>query len=115
MHARIRHPGRPMDDPYLHERRRMVERDLRRRGIRDPRVLDAMAAVPRHRFVPQSERDHAYEDRALPLEVGQTISQPYIVAYMTEALQVHPGDRVLEVGTGSGYQTAVLALLAAEV
>jgi protein-L-isoaspartate(D-aspartate) O-methyltransferase len=104
-----------MDDPYLHERRRMVERDLRRRGIRDPRVLDAMAAVPRHRFVPQSEREHAYEDRALPLEVGQTISQPYIVAYMTEALRIHPGDRVLEVGTGSGYQTAVLARLAAEV
>jgi protein-L-isoaspartate(D-aspartate) O-methyltransferase len=104
-----------MDDPYLRERRRMVEKDLRRRGIRDPRVLDAMAAVPRHRFVPESEREHAYEDRALPLEVGQTISQPYIVAFMTEALQLHPADRVLEVGTGSGYQTAVLARLAAEV
>jgi protein-L-isoaspartate(D-aspartate) O-methyltransferase len=104
-----------MDDPYLRDRRRMVEKDLRRRGIRDPRVLDAMAAVPRHRFVPDSERAHAYEDRALPLEAGQTISQPYIVAFMTEALGVRPDDRVLEVGTGSGYQTAVLARLAAEV
>jgi protein-L-isoaspartate(D-aspartate) O-methyltransferase len=104
-----------MDDPYLGERRRMVEKDLRRRGIRDPRVLDAMAAVPRHRFVPEVEREHAYEDRALPLEVGQTISQPYIVAYMTEALAVRAHHRVLKVGTGSGYQTAVLARIAAQV
>ena len=104
-----------MDDPYLRERRRMVEKDLRKRGIHDPRVLEAMASVPRHLFVPESEREHAYEDRALPLEVGQTISQPYIVGYMSEALRVRPGDRVLEVGTGSGYQTAVLTLLAAEV
>jgi protein-L-isoaspartate(D-aspartate) O-methyltransferase len=104
-----------MDDAFLRERQRMVEKDLRKRGIRDPRVLDAMAAVPRHRFVPAAEREHAYEDRALPLEVGQTISQPYIVAYMTEALEVRPASRVLEVGTGSGYQTAVLARLAAEV
>lgn len=104
-----------MDDPYLRDRRRMVEQDLRRRGIRDARVLDAMTAVPRHRFVPPAELEHAYEDRALPLEVGQTISQPYIVGYMTELLRVEPAHRVLEVGTGSGYQTAVLARLAAEV
>lgn len=104
-----------MDDIYRRERRRMVEEDLRRRGIRDPRVLEAMAALPRHVFVPESERDAAYEDRALPLEVGQTISQPYIVAFMTEALRLRPSDRVLEVGTGSGYQAAVLARLAAEV
>jgi protein-L-isoaspartate(D-aspartate) O-methyltransferase len=103
-----------MDD-YLRERQRMVEKDLRRRGIRDPRVLEVMASLPRHWFVPPGDRRHAYEDRALPLEVGQTISQPYIVAYMTEALRVEPGHRVLEVGTGSGYQTAVLARLAAEV
>src|SRR5690606_20811824 len=96
-------------------RARMVERDLRRRGIRDERVLDAMARVPRHVFVPESERPHAYEDRALPLGAGQTISQPFMVAYMTEALRVRPTDRVLEIGTGSGYQTAVLAALAAEV
>lgn len=104
-----------MDERYLRERERMVEKDLRRRGIRDARVLEAMRAVPRHRFVPDAEREHAYEDRALPLEVGQTISQPYIVAYMSEALRVGPDHRVLEVGTGSGYQTAVLARLAAEV
>jgi protein-L-isoaspartate(D-aspartate) O-methyltransferase len=104
-----------MADSYERERRRMVEDDLRRRGIRDPRVLDAMAQVPRHRFVPGGARRSAYEDRALPLELGQTISQPYMVAYMSEALRVRPTDRVLEVGTGSGYQTAVLARLAAEV
>ncbi|MSR37187.1 MAG: protein-L-isoaspartate(D-aspartate) O-methyltransferase [Gemmatimonadetes bacterium] len=104
-----------MDDPYLRDRRRMVEQDLRRRGIRDARVLDAMTAVPRHRFVPSAELEHAYEDRALPLDVGQTISQPYIVGYMTELLRVEPAHRVLGVGTGSGYQTAVLAWLATEV
>jgi protein-L-isoaspartate(D-aspartate) O-methyltransferase len=104
-----------MEAPWERERSRMVERDLRRRGIEDPRVLEAMGAVPRHRFVPDEERPQAYEDRALPLALGQTISQPYMVAYMTEALRVRPGDRVLEIGTGSGYQTAVLARLAAEV
>ena len=104
-----------MDNHFERDRLRMVEHDLRRRGIQDPRVLDAMASVQRHLFVAPGERTHAYEDRALPLEVGQTISQPYIVAFMTEALRVRPGDRVLEVGTGSGYQTAVLARLAAHV
>ena len=100
---------------YHRARQRMVQRDLRRRGIDDARVLDAMASLPRHVFVPLADRAHAYEDRALPLEVGQTISQPYMVACMTQALRLRSGDRVLEVGTGSGYQTAVLALLAAEV
>ena len=104
-----------MDNHFERDRLRMVEHDLRRRGIQDPRVLDAMASVQRHLFVAPGKRTHAYEDRALPLEVGQTISQPYIVAFMTEALRVRPGDRVLEVGTGSGYQTAVLARLAAHV
>ena len=104
-----------MPQPYDHKRRRMVEEDLRRRGLRDERVLDAMASLPRHRFVPPAERPHAYADRALPLELGQTISQPYIVGFMTEALRVRPEDRVLEIGTGSGYQTTLLARLCAEV
>ncbi len=104
-----------MPQPYDRKRRRMVEEDLRRRGLRDERVLDAMASLPRHRFVPPAERPHAYADRALPLELGQTISQPYIVGFMTEALRVRPEDRVLEIGTGSGYQTTLLARLCAEV
>ena len=93
----------------------MVEEQIARRGVRDARVLAAMAAVPRHLFVPEALRDRAYEDGPLPIGEGQTISQPYIVAFMTEA--IHPGaaDRVLEIGTGSGYQTAVLASLVAEV
>ena len=104
-----------MDDLFERASFKMVEYDLRRRGIRDPLVLSAMASLPRHLFVPPAERAHAYADRALPLGVGQTISQPYIVALMTEALRVRPGDRVLEVGTGSGYQTAVLTRLGAIV
>ncbi|HWO43168.1 MAG TPA: protein-L-isoaspartate(D-aspartate) O-methyltransferase [Candidatus Eisenbacteria bacterium] len=93
----------------------MVERDLRRRGIRDPRVLDAMASVPRHRFVPERWRSAAYDDRPLPIGHGQTISQPYIVAFMTELLELKGREKVLEIGTGSGYQTAVLATLATQV
>ena len=96
-------------------RQRMVEDQIRARGIRDPRVLAAMAKVPRHRFVPESQVESAYEDTPLPIGEGQTISQPYIVAYMTEALALAPGARVLEIGTGSGYQAAVLAELVAEV
>jgi len=88
---------------------------LRRLGIRDARVLDAMAHVPREEFVRPSDRDAAYGDHALPIGEGQTISQPYIVARMTELLDLRPTDRVLEVGTGSGYQAAVLGQLAAEV
>lgn len=96
-------------------RRKMVRRDLEGRGITDPRVLNAMGSVPREAFVPDRCASLAYRDRALPLSNGQTISQPYMVAAMTEALQVEPGDRVLEIGTGSGYQTAVLAEMAREV
>ena len=93
----------------------MVARQLRRRGIRDERVLEAMATTPREQFVPGVPTSLAYDDRALPIDAGQTISQPYMVARMTELLRVKPGDRVLEVGTGSGYQAAVLARLGAEV
>jgi len=96
-------------------RREMVERDLRGRGIRHEGVLAAMSTVPREAFLPPEMRHLAYEDRALPLSQGQTISQPYIVAAMTEALEPGPDDRVLEVGTGSGYQAAILAEIVARV
>lgn len=85
-------------------RAEMVARQLERRGIRDRRVLDAMAATPREVFVPGVPASLAYDDRALPIDAGQTISQPYMVARMTELLQVEPGDRILEIGTGSGYK-----------
>jgi protein-L-isoaspartate(D-aspartate) O-methyltransferase len=97
------------------ERARMVERDLRRRGIQDPRVLEAMGRVPRHCFVSPTLAHVAYADAPLPTAEGQTISQPYIVALMTQALALSRGEKVLEVGTGSGYQAAVLAELGAEV
>ena len=93
----------------------MVATQIEARGVRDARVLDAMRRVERHRFVPESMRDHAYEDHPLGIGYGQTISQPYIVAVMTEAARVRPGARVLEIGAGSGYQAAVLAELAGEV
>ncbi len=93
----------------------VLERHLEGRGIRDPRVLDAIRKVPRERFVPADLADRAYGDHPLPIGWGQTISQPFIVALMTEALGVGPGDRVLEIGTGSGYQAAVLAEIGAEV
>ena len=93
----------------------MVSQQLRSRDIRSPRVLEAMRAVPRHLFIPETERRDAYGDHPVSIGYGQTISQPYIVAFMTEALDVRPGDRVLEIGTGSGYQAAVLARLAKEV
>jgi protein-L-isoaspartate(D-aspartate) O-methyltransferase len=96
-------------------RHRMVEDQLRGRGIQDARVLAAMRDVPRHLFVPEPMRASAYVDSPLPIGYNQTISQPYIVAFMTEALQVRPSDTVLEIGTGSGYQAAVLARLAREV
>ena len=102
-------------DPFLVFRQRMIEQDIRRRGVRDPRVLDAMATIPRERFVPPAVRTSAYEDHPLPIDFGQTISQPFIVAYMTELLAVSPDAKVLEIGTGSGYQTAVLARLARTV
>ncbi len=102
-------------DPYSREREEMVEFQIRARGIRDERVLAAMRKVPRHLFVPQGLERAAYEDRPLPIGEGQTISQPYIVAVMTEQLDLSPQDRVLEVGTGSGYQSALLAELAGTV
>lgn len=102
-------------DPLRSVRERMVEEQIVSRGIRDPGVLAAMKKVLRHRFVPDAERDAAYEDGPLPVGCGQTISQPYIVAYMTELLRLRAQDRVLEIGTGTGYQTAVLAELAGEV
>ena len=94
---------------------RMVAEQIRARGIRDPLVLSALTRVRRERFIPEERRAEAYDDRPVPIGYGQTISQPYIVAYMTEALRVEPAHRVLEIGTGCGYQTAVLAELAAEV
>jgi len=95
--------------------RSMIQIQLRERGIHDERVLEAMLRVPRHEFVPAGLVSEAYDDRPLPIGQAETISQPYIVAAMTEALQVKPGDRVLEVGTGSGYQAAILDSLGTKV
>ena len=103
------------DDPSALVRRSMVERQLRARGIRDECVLAAMDRIPRQAFMPAELRYLAYRDRAVSIGERQTISQPYMVAMMTELLQLTPRDRVLEVGTGSGYQTAILAELCAEV
>ncbi|MEA2626309.1 MAG: protein-L-isoaspartate(D-aspartate) O-methyltransferase [Candidatus Binatota bacterium] len=100
---------------YERAQLRMVEEQIRARGVRDPRVLAAMSKVPRHLFVDEALRDHAYQDKALPIGEKQTISQPYMVAAMSEALELRPQDRVLEIGTGCGYQTAVLAELAETV
>ncbi len=97
------------------ERRRMVENQLRARGIHDERVLSAMAAIPRERFIEPDLRGRAYADEAVPIEAGQTISQPWVVARMTELLAPRPGERILELGTGSGYQAAILAQLGAHV
>ena len=93
----------------------MVAHQLRARGVTDERVLAAMSAVPREAFVPEGSRRHAYADEALPIEAGQTISQPLMVAKMTEHLAVEPGDRILEIGAGSGYQAAILGWLGARV
>ncbi len=96
-------------------RARMVDAQLRARGVKDERVLAAMARVPRHEFAPERYRDQAYDDHPLPIGEGQTISQPYIVALMLEALALTPSDRVLDIGTGSGYVTALLAEIVAQV
>jgi len=106
--------ARPQDD-YAAQRLRMVEEQIARRGISNPLVLAAMKKVPRHLFVPEEIRRHAYIDRPLPIGRGQTISQPFIVALMTELAEIKPGSSVLEVGTGSGYQAAILAEIGAEV
>jgi protein-L-isoaspartate(D-aspartate) O-methyltransferase len=103
------------EDPYAEARRLMVERQLRARGITDERVLAAMGRVPRHLFVPPRLRPLAYTDQPLPIGLGQTISQPFIVALMTQLAEPDSGDRALDIGTGSGYQAAVLAELVQEV
>jgi protein-L-isoaspartate(D-aspartate) O-methyltransferase len=108
-------PAGDAGDPYASRRAAMVADHIEARGVRDARVLAAMRTVPRHAFVPETLAPAAYEDRPLPIGDDQTISQPYIVAVMTELAQVGPGARVLEVGTGSGYQAAVLAALGADV
>src|SRR5262245_13099027 len=104
-------PVRSMDE----QREEMISAQLTPRGITDPRVLEAMRSVPRHLFVPEAQRVHAYEDRALPVGEDQTISQPYIVALMTQLARVEPNAKVLEVGTGSGYQAAILSRMGARV
>jgi protein-L-isoaspartate(D-aspartate) O-methyltransferase len=105
----------PPNDAFAKQRAAMVRTQIEARGIKDAAVLAAMRHVPRHEFVPMSLQPLAYDDHPLPIEAGQTISQPLIVALMTELLQVKPGQRVLEIGTGSGYQAAVLAELGVEV
>lgn len=100
---------------FLSERLRMVETQIQNRGITDQRVLDAVRRVPRHRFVPEEYQDEAYEDHPIPIGRGQTISQPYIVALMTSLLELQGNETVLEIGTGSGYQAAILARLAHKV
>jgi protein-L-isoaspartate(D-aspartate) O-methyltransferase len=102
-------------DPTARAREEMVAKQIAGRGIHDPRLLDAMRRIPRHLFVPQSEAAHAYEDRPLAIGSGQTVSQPYVAAFMTEQLHLSGKEKVLEIGTGSGYQAAILAALAAKV
>lgn len=104
-----------MTDPHAMMRRLMVDRQIRARGIRDPHVIEAMLQIPRHRFVHAAEIGEAYEDHPLPIGEGQTISQPYMVALMTELLALEPHHRVLEIGTGSGYQACVIARLADQI
>jgi len=100
---------------YEVQRRIMIEDQLRRRGISDQRVLEAMQAVPRHEFVPGAAVEHAYEDRPVQIGEAETISQPYMVAVMTQAAAIQPGDKALEIGAGSGYQAAILAYMGAKV
>jgi protein-L-isoaspartate(D-aspartate) O-methyltransferase len=107
--------GSTQPDPHAEARERMVREQIAGRGISNPRVLAAMSKVPRHELVPEGVRAQAYQDRPLPIGHDQTISQPFVVAYMTEQLELKGGERVLEVGTGSGYQAAVLAEIAGEV
>ncbi len=103
------------EEAFTRARERMVVSQIEARGVRDPKVLAALRKVPRHRFVPLNLEERAYDDTPLPIGYGQTISQPYIVAYMTEVLQLKGGEKVLEIGTGSGYQAAVLAEITTHV
>lgn len=108
-------PARSGEPDWAALRDRMVSEQIEARGVRDPKVLKSLRTVPRHEFVPEAWRDEAYRDSPLPIGDGQTISQPYIVAFMSELLEVGPGDKVLEIGTGSGYQAAVLGGMGVEV
>lgn len=103
------------DDPFVAARKRMVQRHLEERGIKNPRVLEAFRTVPRHQFLPPETRRHAYDDESIPIGEGQTITPPFDVAFMTEALDPKPTDKVYEVGTGSGYQAAILSRVVKDV
>jgi len=105
----------PLPDPFVERRQAMVENQIEARDLSDPAVLEAMRTVPRHLFVPVEYLDQAYNDHPLPIGYGQTISQPYIVALMTDLIDLRPGERVLEIGTGSGYQAAILAQVTGQV
>jgi len=109
------HGEKTVADPYLRKRQDMVEYQLKGRDINDPKVLQAMITIPRHQFVDQRIIESAYNDSPLPIGEGQTISQPYIVALMTQLLELEGDEKVLEIGTGSGYQSAVLAEIASEI
>lgn len=103
------------EDVYKNKREKMVKQQIEKRGVKDSAVLQAVLTVKRHEFIPAAQADNAYDDRPLPIGYGQTISQPYIVAYMTEAIQLQPHFKVLEIGTGSGYQAAILSKIVKEV
>ena len=107
--------SKPMDNHYADLREKMVEEQIRNRGIKDKKVLDVMRKVPRHLFVEPDSVENAYEDNAMPIRCGQTISQPYIVGLMTELLELETSSKVLEIGTGCGYQTAVIAEMVDQV
>lgn len=111
LHRPVQEMSQTSEDPFLQERLKMVSETIEARGVNSPDVLKAMRSVPRHAFVPAEYLDEAYADHPLPIGYGQTISQPYIVAWMTELLVLKSGDKVLEIGTGSGYQAAILAAL----
>jgi len=113
--ATVERQSTPTEDAYTQDRQAMVREQIELRGVGQASVLEAMRRVERHRFVPEEYLDQAYDDHPLPIGFGQTISQPYIVALMSESLGVEAGDRVLEIGTGSGYQAAVLAEMGVEV
>jgi len=114
-HSKNKENNVSSDEKYAQQREQMIQRQLKARGIKVEKVLDAFRQVKRHHFVPKQYRDEAYDDHPLPIGEGQTISQPYIVAFMTEALHLSEKDKILEVGTGSGYQAAILSVLSDSV